>query len=156
MKENRDILNQIDRRDGMTVPTGYFDSFAANMIQDLPLRNEAENPQAVILPPPTLWSRIRPYVYLAAMFAGIWCMLKMFTLMSAPTDTGTVIDRNPVLAEAIGNDVFIRDYVIDDINQWDLIDEMIDDGFDASYLDMVEDSDHEVSFIDPATSVPEI
>lgn len=151
MKENSDILDKINQRDGLTVPDGYFDDFAAKMIASLPQRAEAENPQAVILPPPTLWSRVRPYVYLAAMFAGVWCMLKMFSLMVSPSDSSAVIDRNPVLAEAISNDSFINDYIIDDLNQWDIIDEMIEDGFDVSSLDFAPDSDREVNFIDPAT-----
>ena len=151
MKENSDILDKINRRDGMTVPDGYFDDFAAKMIASLPQRDEAENPQGVILPPPTLWTRVRPYVYLAAMFAGVWCMLKMFSFMVSPSDSNSVVDRNPVLAEAISNDTFINDYVIDDINQWDIIDEMIEDGLDLSSLEFDPDSDREVNFIDPAT-----
>lgn len=154
MKENIDILDKIDRRDGMTVPEGYFDKFAASMIAGLPVRNEAENPTAVILPPPTLWTRIRPYAYLAAMFAGVWCMLKMFSLMASPSDANTVVDRNPVLAEAISNDTFISDYIMDDLNQWDIIDEMIEDGFDASSLEFVSDSDKDVIFVDPAAITP--
>lgn len=150
MKEQRDILTEINRRDGMTVPDGYFESFAAKMAEALPQRNEAENPGAIILPPPTLWTRVRPYVYLAAMFAGVWCMLKMFSLMASPTDANSVIDKNPVLAEAISNDVFINDYVINDLNQWDIIDEMTEDGFDSSSLEFESDSDNEVTFVDPA------
>lgn len=151
MDKQRDILTQIDHRDGLTVPEGYFASFAAKMTESLPHRDEAENPTGIVLPPPTLWTRIRPYVYMAAMFAGVWCMLKMFSLMSAPSDANSAIDRNPVLAEALKSDSFISDYIIDDINQWDLIDEMIEDGFDASAFEISPDSDYEVTFIDPAT-----
>ncbi|MBR5639821.1 MAG: hypothetical protein IKW83_08670 [Muribaculaceae bacterium] len=28
---------------------------------------------------PTLWVRLRPFVYMAAMFAGIWLMMNIFT-----------------------------------------------------------------------------
>ncbi len=150
MDNKRDILTQIDHRDGLTVPEGYFASFAAKMTESLPQRDEAENPAGVVLPPPTLWTRVRPYVYMAAMFAGVWCMLKMFSLMSAPPDANAVVDRNPILAEALRSDSFISDYVIDDINQWDLIDEMIEDGVDASVFGLPVDSDNEVPFIDPA------
>lgn len=150
MDTNRDILTQINHRDGMTVPEGYFASFAANMTESLPTRSEAENPAGIVLPPPTLWTRVRPYIYMAAMFAGVWCMLKMFSLMTSPLDSDALIERNPILAEALRSDSFISDYVIDDINQWDLIDEMIEDGVDASVFEIPADSDNEVSFIDPA------
>lgn len=150
MKEEKDILAKIDRQSGMTVPDGYFESFAASLEQNLPVRDEAENPEKILLPPPTLWTRVRPYVYLAAMFAGVWCMLKMFVLMSSPTDGNAAIDRNPILAEALGNDAFVDEYIIDDINQWDLFDEMMDDGVDASSFDLAADSGFNDGFIDPA------
>lgn len=151
MKENKDILAKIDRQSGMTVPDGFFESFEAKMIQDLPRRDEIEYPGKILPPPQTLWNRVRPYVYLAAMFAGIWCMLKMFVLMSSPADNNSTIDRNPILAEAIGSDSFINEYIIDDINQWDLFDEMMEDGVDATSFDFAPDSDSSVNFIDPAT-----
>lgn len=147
MNKQNDILSQIDRKSGLTVPPGYFEDFAAKMAESLPVRDELERPSAVILPPPTLWTRVRPYVYLAAMFAGVWCMLKMFVLMSGTQDPGAAIDNNPILAKAIASDKFINDFIVDDINQWDLIDEMMADGVDAANFD----SDTESDFIDPAS-----
>lgn len=152
MNEPKDILSRIDRKDGMTVPDGFFDDFATKMVNALPHRDEAESPEAVILPSPTLWSRIRPYVYLAAMFAGIWCMLKMFSLMVSPGDEARQIDSNPILAEALRSDNFINDYVIDDLHQLDIIDDMIEDGLDLTTFDFDSDSDRVISFIDPAAN----
>ena len=37
-----------------------------------------EYPQKPEKPTLTVWQRIKPYVYLAAMFAGIWCMMQIF------------------------------------------------------------------------------
>lgn len=151
MNKNDDILSKINHHDGLTVPDAYFNSFINDMQAALPHRDEAENPAAVILPSPSVWSNIRPYVYLAAMFAGIWCMLKMFTLISSPADSNSIFDSNPILAEAVGNDSFLYDYVIDDINQWDLYDEMIEDGFEATALDINADYDNEHNDIDSST-----
>ena len=136
MKQTTDILTKLDRRDGMTVPDGYFEDFAARMSAMLPERPEAES-TVRILERPTLWTRIRPYVYMAAMFAGVWCMLKMFTLMSG-ADGHNAIDSNPILAEAVSDEGFINEYVIDDINQWDLLVEMQLDGLDAATLDSLD------------------
>ena len=101
MKTDPDILDRLNRDSGMTVPDGYFDDIAAHMSSILPERPEAES-TAVILERPTIWSRVRTYVYMAAMFAGVWCMLKMFTLMSG-TDGHNTIDSNPVLAAAVAD-----------------------------------------------------
>lgn len=151
MNNHNDILSKFDRKDGLTVPDGYFADFSAKMTQALPYRAEAETPDNIIVPPATFWSRVRPYVYLAAMFAGIWCMLKMFSLSANPGGDSLNIDHNPVLAEALGNDSFFNEYIIDDIHQLDIIDDMIEDGLDLSMLDFDSDTDREVSFIDPAT-----
>lgn len=135
MKEpNSDILNRIARRDGMKVPDGYFAAFADKMIQDLP-EKAAETAK-----PRTMWMKVRPYVYMAAMFAGVWCMLKMFTLMSAPID-GSPLDTNPILAEAVSNEEFVNEYIINDMSQWDVIDEMISDSIDYSDINWDEWSD---------------
>ena len=73
--------------------------------------------------------------------------------MATPSDANSDIDRNPVLAEALRSDSFISDYIIDDISQWDLIDEMIEDGVDASVFEIPADSDNDVFFIDPAAVI---
>lgn len=135
MKKQEDILEKIGRRDGMTVPPGYFDDFAVRMTDALPPRPEVEEP-ARVMPPRTLWARIRPYAYMAAMFAGIWCMLKMFSLM-APGNVDLSVENNLVLTEALSDDNFVYDYIEADINDGELIDEMWDDS--VSIDDIVSD-----------------
>lgn len=134
---NNDILSRNDRRDGMTVPEGYFADFADRIDAMLPERPELyESTSAVISAPQSLWQRLRPYTYMAAMFAGVWCMLKMFTLMS-DTATLTPIDKNPVIAEAFSNDAFVNDYVISDLSNlsnYDIYDDMMANGIDAQAL----------------------
>lgn len=128
MSNQPEILSKINHRDGMTVPDGYFADFNRRMAQALPDRPELRETHV----PRTFWQRVRPYAYMAAMFAGVWCMLKMFTLMSDPSANS--IDTNPVIAEAMGNDSFVNEYVIDDLSQWDLYDEMMQDGIEPAYL----------------------
>ncbi len=131
MKQSSDILEKARRNDGMTVPEGYFADFSRQMAASLPERPEIEHPSAAFVGAArrTLWQRVRPYAYMAAMFAGIWLMLQVFTLVTNPGDLRP-IDSNPVMAEALGNDAFILDYIVDDagMDQWDVIDEMVEDG----------------------------
>lgn len=114
---------------GMSVPEGYFDGFAQSMMSKLPYREELENPAAVreAERPRTLWQKVRPYVYMAAMFAGVWCMLQMFTSLSAGHSLKPMSD-NPVLAKALSSDEFMKDYIYDDLNSWEILDEMVEDG----------------------------
>ncbi len=39
-------------------------------------------PEKPKVPELSRWQRLRPYVYLAAMFCGIWCMMKIFSDVS--------------------------------------------------------------------------
>ena len=122
--KDNNISDRIGRRDGMTVPEGFFEDFARRMQAELPENPDAENTR--VLAPKTFWERVRPFVYMAAMFAGIWCMLKMFTLMStSPVDLS--IDNNKILTEALSDDNFVYDHFIDEINQNEIFDEMYDD-----------------------------
>lgn len=133
--EDKDLQEKCSRRDGLTVPEGYFADFASKMAAKLPERPELEDPATIAraAQPRTLWHRIRPYSYMAAMFAGVWCMLKMFTLMSH-TDEMT-IDNNPTLASAVDNPQFIDEYFIDDVNQWELYDSLMADSIDVQMLE---------------------
>lgn len=131
-EKNHDILTRIDRRDGMTVPDGFFAQFAADMEGKLPYRAEAEEARWVE-PPKSMWQKVRTYVYLAAMFAGIWCMLKMFTLMTSG-GVDLSIDRNHILTDALSDENFVYDYIIDDLNQREIFDDMYSDSISVDEM----------------------
>ena len=121
---------------GLKVPDGYFDDFCRKMSVALPYRQEIEDLEAAdkALQPKTFWAKIRPYVYMAAMFAGVWCMLQMFASL---TGTGKLkpMDDNPIMANALSDDNFVMDYIYDDISSWDVLDEMLeDDSIDAENI----------------------
>lgn len=118
----------------MTVPDGYFEDFAARMTASLPER-EWEKPQPKVLPR-SIWQRVRPYVYLAAMFMGVWCMMKMFDLMRSDS-TGLSIENNPVMTAALGNDNFINDYFINEgeVSDYQLMEDLYETGFDPAVTD---------------------
>ena len=146
MKKGEDILKEINRNDGMTVPEGFFEDFAAKMEAMLPERPEAEQPRRI--EHRTTWQRVRPYVYMAAMFAGIWCMLKMFTMMG-PGNIDLSIDKNHILTDALSDDNFVYEYIIDDLNDSELFDEMYNDSIS------VEDFTPVDSLVDTETSQTE-
>ncbi len=125
---NNSILDRQGHPDGMRVPEGYFESFARDMMSRLP-ENELEKQPVKELTPPTLWQRIRPFAYMAAMFAGIWCMMKMFAMIHQSTDT--LNDPTQVSAGAFAQEDFVFDYVIDDYSNSQLLDELYADGFSA-------------------------
>lgn len=129
MRKESDILEKAGGKDGMTVPEGFFESFAEQMAARLPENPEAEG--TVILRPKTTWQKLRPYIYMAAMFAGIWCMLKMFTMMTPAAGVDLSIDNNKVLSSALSDDHFIYDYINDDISSREVWEEMYEDSIDV-------------------------
>lgn len=120
MKEDKNILDQINRKSGMTTPENYFADFAEKMMQSLPEKQEPE------IKPLTTWQRVRPYAYLAAMFAGIWCMVEMVDLITS--SVGTPIESNEqIVAEALTDDAFFDEYCYEDFNEYSLLETMYDD-----------------------------
>lgn len=131
MKQDDNILTKLDHHDGMTVPEGYFADFARRMEATLPERPEL-SVSAERQVPRTLWQKVRPYTYMAAMFAGVWCMLKMFTMLTSTSLQP--LETNPTMADAFSNDTFVNEYVIPDVNQWDLYDSIMNEGISPELL----------------------
>ena len=55
-----------------TVPEGYFANFTEQLMDKLPEREVQPAPQL------TLWARVKPWVYMAAMFCGLMLSVRMF------------------------------------------------------------------------------
>ncbi|MCM1004774.1 MAG: hypothetical protein NC402_00575 [Prevotella sp.] len=89
MKEEDKLKNKYGTQTGFSVPDGYFDTVFAKIDSDLP-----EYPKAQTVKSLSRWQRVKPYVYLAAMFGGIWCTMKMVNMMSN-SQTEPVSLENP-------------------------------------------------------------
>lgn len=79
MKQEEDILLKYGKDSGMKVPEGYFSSLEKSIMASLPPYAKPA-PVAVL----SRWQRVKPYVYLAAMFCGIWLMMKVFHTATQP------------------------------------------------------------------------
>lgn len=79
-------------------------------------------------------------------------MLKMFTMMS-PGSVDLSIENNRVLTEALSDDDFVYDYIIDDINDREIFEEMYDDSISLDEMIPAESlPDMEMSETDMMTS----
>ena len=84
-QEDSTILNKYGKNPGFKVPDNYFDDFNKHMAAMLP--DVEITPTDV---KPSMWERVKPYAYLAAMFAGVWCMMSVFSHFTAGTDMNSV------------------------------------------------------------------
>lgn len=136
-----DILGRIDRQTGMTVPDGYFEQFAARMKQSLPEQPWESTPESGadtrVIPSRSLWQRVRPYVYMAAMFAGIWLMMNISTLIGTGGEVPVSASRTgvPTVAQLMEEDESeFTDYAVDNIDRLDLYDNLYASGFNPVSL----------------------
>ena len=67
------------------MPENYFDDFNKRMTEMLP---DVEITPVDVKP--TMWQRVRPLVYLAAMFAGVWCMMQVFSNFTGSNNLDSV------------------------------------------------------------------
>ena len=81
-QEDSTLLTKYGKDPGFKVPENYFEDFNKRMADMLP---DVEITPVDVKP--TMWQRVRPLVYLAAMFAGVWCML---TVLKHVDNNGTI------------------------------------------------------------------
>lgn len=129
--QNDKILDQrslkgVGPSGGYKAPEGYFESFAERMASSLPVRPELESAAQPVLDR-TFWQKVRPYTYMAAMFAGIWLMLQMFTMLSGKTSLEPM-ENNPTISAALQTDDFVNDYIYRNMSSHELVDYMLDEG----------------------------
>ncbi|MDE6772520.1 MAG: hypothetical protein K2J49_07950 [Muribaculaceae bacterium] len=103
MRKEEQLIEKYGRDSGYRVPEGYFEALNSKIMADLPPYPEAEETV-----PMSLWQRIKPYAYLAAMFAGIWAMMNVFHRISSPE---TLNLDNPPAAIASAMELETDDYV---------------------------------------------
>lgn len=100
MKAEDRIIEKVGKDSGFRVPEGFFEHTYQKISAELPER-QAPKPQKL-----TTWQRLKPYVYLAAMFCGIWCTLKMVNMIGERSQLNNAVslDNPPALvAKAMQN-----------------------------------------------------
>lgn len=121
MNEEDKIIQRYGRRGPWRVPEGYFDAMRAEVEAKLP-----EYPEAPSRLKMSLWQRVKPYVYLAAMFAGIWCMMKVFHTASGMGSLN--LDNPPAHIAAYMGEPEVSDMFVSssDLSDEELLDEVSD------------------------------
>lgn len=100
MKKEDEILKRFGNDPGFRVPDGYFADFTKKMAESLPEKTFVPKKKA------GMWLRIRPYVYMAAMFAGVWCMMYLFNDLK---NRAGYKDNPDALAERVMDEEFFQD-----------------------------------------------
>lgn len=83
MKEEDNILKKAGKENVFSVPDGYFENLASEVMSRLP---EKEKP-VFITKEPTKWEKMKPWLYMAAMFAGAALIIRVASADRAPADS---------------------------------------------------------------------
>ena len=117
-KEETDLLKRCGTENPFTVPEGYFERFTEQLIEKLPEREAQPAPKL------TLWTRVKPWVYMAAMFCGLMLSVRMFVgekqsqspaATSETTDFTEVPDEyiDPIVNQTMMDDYTLYQYLTD-------------------------------------------
>lgn len=71
MKEEQNIISKCGKGNPFKVPQGYFEDFTRNLMAQLSEKEETATEEEMLEPSITLWQRIKPLLYMAAMFIGM-------------------------------------------------------------------------------------
>lgn len=73
MKEEDNILRKAGVKNPFKVPDGYFERITSEIMDRLPERQSSSE----LVKPVTLWDKVKPWVYMAAMFAGAALIIRV-------------------------------------------------------------------------------
>lgn len=116
MKEENNLLKKVGTKNPFKVPNRYFENFSSELMNKLPEKDTLPISQEI-----TFWQRIKPWLYMTAMFCGIMLSVKIF--VGSPNK-----NEFPTISESIINNLSEED--------WELIvrQSMIDDYTLYQYL----------------------
>lgn len=91
-QEESKILKGMGKETGFKVPENYFADFNKRMLESLPeveivpQDKQEKQEKKNIISKPSMWVRVRPFVYMAASVAGIFCMITVFNNLNGTKD----------------------------------------------------------------------
>lgn len=83
MKEEDNILKKIGTENAFRVPGGYFENLTSEVMNRLPEKEKPAFEKREV----TMWERVKPWVYMTAMFAGAALIIRVAS--SDPTPAAT-------------------------------------------------------------------
>jgi hypothetical protein len=109
----KERLYKIDEREArrpFTVPEGYFENLTQNIMASLPEQESLYSTKIIVTP----WMRIRPYLYAAAAFAGIFFCIKAAVGISTRNNAEMAQTEETTIYSDEYIDSFLETAMIDD------------------------------------------
>lgn len=104
MKKEQNNLEKLKEENPFKVPEGYFENLTTQIMSQLPEQPDIKEPAKSV----TMMERVRPWLYMAAVFAGLLLFFRALTGIS-PTGEETDQDSLLVHTEALPHDFYTED-----------------------------------------------
>ncbi|MCS2774442.1 hypothetical protein NXW80_08805 [Bacteroides fragilis] len=114
MKEEDNILKKVGKKNSFKVPEGYFENLTSEVMGKLP---EKEGPAFEEVKQPTMWIRMKPLLYMAAMFIGAALIIRVASSNHQQTTAGDHLTANEAATEVVSDeyiDVALDRSMLDD------------------------------------------
>lgn len=118
MKEVESIRKKLGKENAFRVPDGYFEGLTQEIMQQLPEKDLLSDYAAQ----PTMWQRVRPWLYMAAMFVGAALIIRV---ASVPNRTAGVELAASDDAESEYISMAIDNSMFDDYSLYVYMDEVV-------------------------------
>ncbi len=110
MKEEDNLLKKIGTGNPFKVPEGYFENLTSEVMNKLP---EKEQP-VLKVKQPGVWDKMKPWVYMAAMFAGAAMIIRVASTEHKPADEMAVMGTDTEIVSDQFINAVVEGSMIDD------------------------------------------
>ena len=114
MTEDNEIKDFGTRRPGMNVPEHYFDDFQLKMEQLIDAEIGQTESEQKLAPKISLWSQVKPWLYMAAMFISFVVVFRVFIHTDEKNDSSVVLSNND------DEQVLFDDALVASVSDYDL------------------------------------
>ena len=103
MKEEDILLKKLGKEDSFKVPDGYFENLTSEMMNKLPEKEKVAFKEE----PVSTWTRLKPLLYMAAMFVGAALIIRVASTDHKPATA------DDVAVTEVDTEVVVSDEMID-------------------------------------------
>ena len=102
MKEEDKILRKVGKGNSFKVPEGYFENLTSEVMNKLPEKEHTD----FIVREPSKWQKMKPFVYMAAMFIGAALIIRVASSNHKPASPE--IAATEIMEADIDSDEYIN------------------------------------------------
>lgn len=122
MKMSQNNLDSLKGQNPFKVPEGYFEGLTERIMAQLPEQEPIEKEPETV----SLWERVRPILYLAAMFVGLGLFFKVIAPdEEAVGDSQFLLVKADAEANALANQEYNEDEAYMEFLEEQYLDEML-------------------------------